>query len=203
MAKRHVSPVGEVVFGAIVEPRENQISGALEYSLGLQASEADSSGMLTILESAITEAREKDPKFKARGANLHLPYKPAMRRNMATEELEPIEGMLLWTFKRKATYVRKTTGETVSNTPPQLYDSTGRLIKPGELKDVPRGSTGKVVFEPFAYSIGSFGIQFQLIGFQIANLAEDSLGVELTPIEGGFIAGQEVSDEFDQLTQGA
>jgi len=203
MAKRHVSPVGEIVFGAIVEPRENQITGTLEYSLGFQLPMDQSDGMLSALEEALTEARNKDPKFKAKGASVNLPYKPAARRNPETDELEPIEGMLLWTFKRKDSYVRKATGEVKKNTPPQLYDSNGYLLKPGELIDVPRGSTGRVVFEPYAYSIGSFGVQFQLVGFQIATLAENDLGVKLEKIEGGFVSGQQVDEEFDQLIQGA
>lgn len=185
-----VTPIGAMVFGNVVEPRENPNSGKVEWNLGFVLSLEDSDSIIQNIQAAVAAKRAANPKFPATDDKLRFPYKPSMKRN-EEGELEPDPENLLWNFKRNTTYQTKT-GEQKTNTPPALYDSLGRIVT-GTIPRVPAGTTGKVVYDIYVYDMpGSKGVSLQIKGFQVAELKKTE--EELPPIEGGW-----VPEEIDSI----
>lgn len=178
-----VTPLGAFVFGTLVEPRENPNSGKLEWNMGFVVPLNESEKLMALIEDALADFRQRNPKFPATNDKLHLPFRPSMKKDETGERVEDPDN-LLFSFKRNA-HKRSKTGETSNNTPPSLYDSLGRNVT-GTIDRVPTGSTGKVVFDVYVYDMpGAKGVSFQLVGFQIAQMKEQA--VELPPIEGGWV----------------
>ena len=96
---------------------------------------------------------------------------------------------------------KKNDGTSQPNTPPQIISSKGVVCKTDERPNVGNGSTGKVIFAPYAYSIaGQNGVGFRLIGFQIAALKETEEVITLPPIEGGWEPeGRETDIDLSEL----
>lgn len=186
-----VTPVGRLVFGNLVSPRANPNNDQLEYTAGLVLSIEESEGILANIEQALAEHRVKNPLFPPVNDKLYFPYEVSKKKNEAGELIEE-PGSLLWKFKLKAQYRDRNTGEWVNKTPPALYDSLGRVVT-GKVDRIPGGSEGKVVYDIFVYDQkSSKGVQLQIRGFQIGKL--EQRGIELQPIEGGFIAGEDDID---------
>lgn len=187
---KFVSPIGAMVFGSIVEPRENPNSGKVEWNLGFVLSLEDSNSIMENIATAVAAKRAANPKFPQTDDKLKFPYRPSQRRNEEGEkEMDPDN--LLWNFKRNATYQTKT-GEIKQNNPPALYDSLGRLVT-GTIDRVPSGTTGKVVYDIYVYDMpGAKGVSLQIVGFQIAEMKK--IETDLAPIEGGW-----VPDEIDDI----
>lgn len=145
---------------------------------------------MEIIEQALAVKRASDPRFPATNEKLKMPYRMSTKKlEDGTKEDDPEN--LLWNFKRKAKY-RSKTGDTETRPRPQLYDSRGMIVTEA-VSNVPGGSLGKVIFEPYVYDMaGSKGVQLQLHGFQISELK--TMEVELQPIEGGW-----VSEEADPI----
>ena len=141
---RPSTKIGTMVFGNIVEPRENPNSGKVEWNLGFVLSLEDSNSIMENIATALAAKRAANPKFPQTDDKLKFTYRPSQRRNEEGEkELDPDN--LLWNFKRNATYQAKT-GEIKQNTPPTLYDSLGRIVT-GSVDRIPSGTTGKVVYD--------------------------------------------------------
>jgi hypothetical protein len=183
----HVSPLGTIVFGNIVDPRENPNSGRIEWNIGVVIPLSDAESLLKIIESALAEKRALDTRFPTSNDKLHMPYRMSQKKlEDGSKEDDPDN--LLFTFKRNARYQTRG-GETKTNPRPSLYDSLGRIVTE-TVHVVPGGTTGKVIFEPFVYDMpGSKGVQFQLRGFQIAEMKKQEF--ELQPIEGGWVSEEE------------
>jgi hypothetical protein len=187
---KFVSPIGAMVFGSIVEPRENPNSGKVEWNLGFVLGLEESNTIMENIATAVAAKRAANPKFPQTDDKLKFPYRPSIRRNEEGEK-EPDPDSLLWNFKRNATYQTKT-GEIKQNNPPALYDSLGRLVT-GTIDRVPSGTTGKVVYDIYVYDMpGAKGVSLQIVGFQIAEMKK--IETDLAPIEGGW-----VPDEIDDI----
>ena len=187
-----LTPIGRIVWGSLVEPRENQANGEMEWALGLVCSEEECQPIFEAIESALSEARAKDLKFPRDNSKLYLPFQPAMKKG-EDGELEPEEGCVTLKFKRKRMIRKRGASEKTTNTPPRIYDSDGKFV---ELPDVPRGSRGKAVFDMYTYNTATTkGLSFGLRGFQVVELfeREDSIPA----VEGGWRA----ETELDQLLQ--
>lgn len=181
-----------MVWGNLIEPGENRVSGEMQWDLGLVCSEEECQQFFAAIEDALAAARTRDLKFPRDNKGLNLPFQPAMKKT-EDGELEPLEGMVTLKLKRKRMVRRRGQSERIQNTPPRIYDSDGKLV---QVADVPRGSKGKAVYDLYAYNTpGAKGVAMGLQGFQIVELAER--GDSLPPVEGGWRA----ETELDQLLQ--
>lgn len=181
-----------MVWGSLIEPGENRVSGEMQWDLGLVCNEEECQSFFAAIEERLAEARARDVRFPRDNKGLLLPFQPAMKKNEAGE-LEPLEGMVTLKMKRKRMVKRRGSSERIQNTPPRIYDSDGKLV---QVAEIPRGSKGKAVYDLYAYNTaGSKGVAMGLQGFQIVELAEH--GESLPPIEGGWRA----ETELDQLLQ--
>lgn len=186
----NLSPIGVLVWGSLIEPKENQASGEMEWSVGLVVPEDECQAVFATIEEALSAKRAADPMFPKGNDKLNLPFGPAMKKNEAGE-LEPNEGFITLKLKRKRMIKRRGAAEKTINTPPMIYDSDG---KPVIVPEIRRGTRGKAVFDVYVYNMpGSKGVGLGLKGFQIVELAEQEN--TLPPVEGGWRA----ESELDQL----
>ncbi len=178
-----VTPVGTIVFGSIIEARENPNSGKVEWNLGLVIGVQESEVILDAIEQALAAKRAADPRFPATNDKLRFPYRISEKKDDDGIK-QPDPDFLLWSIKRNSTYKTKT-GEVAKQSPPALYDSLGRLVT-GTIERIPPRSTGKAVYDIYIYDMPAMkGVSLQLKGFQIAELRQDD--AQLTPIEGGWV----------------
>ena len=177
MAPKFKTPVCPMVFGALTVPQSNDYGSA--WNAGMVLSEDDSQGLFKLIAQQLEDARSRDPKFPKSNEKLKMPYQPSMEKNEDGTKT-PKEGEFLWVFNRKTT--RKVRGEEVKQTPPLLWDANGSLIT--DLADVPRGTEGIIHFEVRCYTMGSGGVSFFLVGFQISKFGQSD-APDLQPIEGG------------------
>lgn len=193
-----VTPLVEVAFAFVEEPREN-LSGQLEWTIGVKLKEEDSTPIFDEIEKEIKD-KQKENKFprNLEGLKLNYPYRPSMQKQEDGSKL-PVEGELLWIFKRKV--ARKSRGEEVRNAPPVIYDGTGAIVKnPPSI-----GSGSKVVigYTAYAYDNVQRGVQFQLRAVQIVELKEFSR-TEMEAVEGGWVAPKGDNEgSFQSLFAGA
>ena len=185
---RRVSPLGKFVFGALVQPRTNDF-GKTEWSCGLQLSTEESDQLATVVEEVLAHKRRNDPRFPAKNDNLRMPFRQSKRKNDDGEYVVDPDSMV-WVFNRN--YEVKRNGEPSRNTPPLIYDSTGKIVD--GLQEVGFGSMIKIVYDVYCYAQpgGHGGVKLDLIGFQIVELKERV--AELTPIEGGWVAERQEDD---------
>lgn len=181
-----MSPVGTMRWGNVVAPKSNQY-GCDTWDVALTMGEEESLPLISLVERMINEAMSSRPAFPKDRSKLYVPYDQS-KKKLPDGSFEPIDDELLWKFKRK-TEIKGRNGELSRNTPPAIYDSTGRLCT-DEIGSVGWGSVIKVVFEPFHYAAGATaGVSFLLTGIQIVQL-EDDQSFAPPPIEGGFIAAR-------------
>lgn len=166
-----------MVFGALTVPQKNDYGSA--WNAGMVISEEKSQVLFQIIAQQLEDVRSRDSKFPESNEKLKMPWQPSMDKNPDGTKT-PKEGEFLWVFNRKTT--RKVRGEEAKQTPPKLWDANGSLIT--DLADVPRGSEGIIHFEVRCYTMGTGGVSFHLLGFQIAKLGEGD-APNLEPIEGG------------------
>jgi hypothetical protein len=186
MSRNEVSPIGKFIFGSLVQQQESPFGEGPFWSCGFLLSEEDSQPMFKLLESIIAEQRKLNDKYPP-DEQLIVPWGPSMKKNAAGVK-EVVDGEFVWKFKRKAIVKRKS-GAQERNTPPIIYDASGAIVN-DSVGNIGRGSTGKVIFSPYAFAAGrNIGVSFQLAGFQIANLeTNEAEALTLAPIAGGFIA---------------
>ena len=193
-----VTPLVEVAFAFVEEPREN-LSGQLEWTIGVKLKEEDSTPIFDEIEKEIKD-RQKENKFprNLEGLKLNYPYRPSMQKQEDGSKL-PVEGELLWIFKRKV--ARKSRGEEVRNAPPVIYDGTGAVVK--NPPSIGSGSKVRVGYRAYAYDNVQRGVQFQLLQVQIVELKEFSRS-EMEPVEGGWVAPKGDNEgSFESLFAGA
>ena len=186
-----VTPLGTFCFGALITPRINNMNpdAPPEWLAALQCSEAESQAMFEAIEAALEDARAKQPRFPKDSKGLRFPWRQATEKAEGSDERVPLEGQLLWVFKRKS--IVKRYGEEVKNTPPTLYDNGGKVCT-GQVEEIGLRSTGKVIYRTYAYcQPGNSGVGFGLEGFQIGELKESNNTPDLPPIGGNFNSDQE------------
>jgi hypothetical protein len=194
---KSVSPLGRFVFGALNQPRTNNF-GKTEWSCGLQLSTEEGEPLLTAIEQTLAAKRKGDPRFPQKNDNLRMPYRPSRSKDESGEYIVDPNKMI-WVFNRN--YEIKRNGEPTRNTPPLIYDSTGRLVE--DLGHVGFGSMIKVVYDIYCYSQpgGNGGVKLDLLGFQIASLKENV--EELAPIEGGWVAETTPAEDIASILASA
>ena len=193
-----VTPLVEVAFAFVEEPREN-LSGQLEWTIGVKLKEEDSTPIFDEIENEIKD-KQKENKFprNLEGLKLNYPYRPSMQKQEDGSKL-PVEGELLWIFKRKV--ARKSRGEEVRNAPPVIYDGTGAVVK--NPPSIGSGSKVRVGYRAYAYDNVQRGVQFQLLQVQIVELKEFSRS-EMEAVEGGWVAPKGDNEgSFESLFAGA
>jgi hypothetical protein len=195
---KEATPIGRIAYSSLITPRLNENNGKNEYSLGFVLKEEDCEEIFAKIEKVLEETRQRDPRFPKDNSKLNMPYKPSMTKDEQTGEKVPVEGELLFNFKRNATRTLRT-GEVVRNDPPMIYDSTGRLVDPNSIGRIGSGTTGKAVYEFYVYNMAAAkGVQMQLVGFQISELKRPE-EIQLAPIEGGWVAEESEADEIAGL----
>lgn len=201
MPYKSAKAIGRIAYGSIIEARVNEASGRTEWSIGWVAREDETQDIFDLIEQALADMRQKDPRFPKDNSKLHMPVAQSMAKDDTGEKV-PVEGELLFKFKRNSTKTLKT-GEQIPNTPPLIYDSTGRLVDPKTITRLGSGSTGRPIFEVYGYNMSmAKGVSLQLAGFQIDKLRQDD-PIELPPIEGGWVAEQSEADEIAAMLANA
>jgi len=194
---RRVSPLGRFVFGALVQPRTNDF-GKTEWSCGLQLSNDEGEPLLAAIEETLAAKRKGDPRFPQKNDGLRMPYRPSKSKGDNGEYIVDPDNMV-WVFNRN--HEIKRNGEPTRNTPPLIYDSTGKIVQ--DLNHIGFGSMIKVVYDIYCYSQpgGNGGVKLDLIGFQIADLKE--MVEELAPIEGGWVAETTPAEDIASILASA
>lgn len=194
---RLVTPIGKLIYGSLIQPQTNDY-GQTRWSAGLLMKELDAQPIAKAIETAIADKRARDPKFPTTNADLKIAMKPARdKQEDGTYVERPDE--VVFTFQRKFE-VNSKSGEKIRNSPPRIYDSAGSLIQ--DLQEVPFGSMGKVIYEVYPWSTPSMaGVQLQLHGFQIAELAVRDESIK--PIEGGWVSESDQTQDISSLLAGA
>lgn len=195
---RFVSPLGKLVYGSLVQAKTNDY-GQTRWSAGLRLPEKESQEIALNIEKALADKRAKDPRFPATNDKLSIGMKVA-RDKQEDGTFVDCPGELVFTFQRKFEITSKA-GEKMRNSPPRLYDATGSMVE--GLQEVGWGSMGKVIYDVYPWATPTMaGVQLQLIGFQIAELAESRS--QLTPIEGGWVAeGGSNTEDIASILQSA
>ena len=185
MAKQEVSPIGRYCFGSIRDLAED-LSKRPAWEAHIEIDDKLAAGMFEIVEQTISEGYKKFSSAWPKDMDkLNRPFKPATDKSESGVRV-PKEGFHLWKFKRMG-FKTGNDGKKQKNTPPQIISAKGVVCKTDERPNVGNGSTGKVIFAPYPYSIaGQNGVGFRLIGFQIAELRETEEVISLPPIEGGW-----------------
>ena len=196
MGAKHLSPIGTMVFGNVVEARMNDYGNA-EWGCGLRLTEQESSAMLKVVEEQLAERRKTDPKFPATNEGLKFPFRAAKEKNEAGEWVQGLTTDLLWTINRKT--VRKDrTGQEVKNSPPTIYDSNGTIVT--DMPEVGFGSKIKVVYDAYIYNRpGNAGVKFELIGIQVVELKEAAAPIEIPAIEGGGWVAESAAEPVSDM----
>ena len=186
-----MTAVGRMAFGNLIEAKPDNF-GNTRWGCGLILSDADVAPLQKFEQLAIERRKEFDKKFVAQSS----PIVPSEKKNEdGTKEAVP--GEWLVRFSRKLERKAKD-GTLYRQDPPQLWDSLGRLVN-GKIKEVPWGSMVAVRFEYYAYNRGSMGVNFDLVGAQISELAvtEDAP----PPIEGGWVVEDDMDPSSELLAQ--
>ena len=177
--KPQTSPLCEVAFAYLSEPREN-LGGNLEWNIGVKFTEEEMVPLMDICNEEIAD-RQKSGKFaKELSPKFHWPYRPSQKKEEDGSKTV-VDGEFLWVFKRKV--VRKIRGEESRNMPPSIFDGMGHKV--ANPPQIGGGSKVKIIFTPYAYDNVQQGIQLQLQAVQIVELKEVST-LEVAPVEGGW-----------------
>lgn len=174
--------IGRVAFGNLVQSKTSDY-GKTQWEVGFVIDQAGCDQIIAdqMIEHANYSKRNHDfPSYADLTIAGKIGIKPSASKDENGNKVLD-EGFYLCVFKRQTTYETKQ-GDTVKNNAPRMYDSIGRLIDPIE---VPRGSKGLVVYENAIYNRpGNKGMNLRLVGFQIAELADDGT-IEIGAIDGG------------------
>ena len=178
--KAQTSPLCEVAFAYLSEPREN-LGGNLEWTIGVKLKEDEMVPLMDICNDEIKE-KQKAGKFakELKGLKLNWPYRPSQKKEEDGSKTV-VDGEFLWVFKRKV--VRKIRGEESRNMPPSIFDGMGHKVP--NPPQIGGGSKVKIIFTPYAYDNVQKGVQFQLQAVQIVELKEVAT-LEIAPVEGGW-----------------
>ena len=177
--KPQTSPLCEVAFAYLQEPREN-LGGNLEWTIGVKLTEEEMTPLMDICNEEIADRQKTGKLGKELGPKFNWPYRPSQKKEEDGSKTV-VDGEYLWVFKRKV--VRKIRGEESRNMPTKIFDSDGSLVP-----NPPRiggGSKVKVIFTPYAYDNVAKGVQLQLEAVQIVELKEVAK-LEVAPVEGGW-----------------
>lgn len=184
--------IGRIAFGNLVQPQTSDY-GNTEWTAGFVIDQAGCDQIVAdqMIEHANFLKRVPGfPSYVDLTVKGKIGIKPSASKDEDGNKVLD-EGYFLCVFKRQTTYKTKQ-GDTIKNTAPRMYDSVGRLIDPIE---VPRGSKGLVVYENSIYNRpANKGMNLRLVGFQIAELADDG-NVLMEAIEGGTF----VSDPTEEM----
>ena len=174
--------IGRIAFSNLVQAKTSDY-GNTEWTAGFVIDQAGCDQIIAdqMIEHANFLQRVPNfPSYADLTAKGKVGIKPSVSKDEAGNKVLD-EGFYLCVFKRQTTYKTKQ-GDTMKNNSPRMYDSVGRLIDPIE---VPRGSKGLVVYENSIYNRpANKGMNLRLVGFQIAELADDG-NVEIEAIDGG------------------
>ena len=190
MAK-HVTSIGRIAFNSLVTPRTSDF-GKTSWDVGMVFTEKDSQSIFQAIEDELQRFRDTNRSGKDLPDNskLKMPWRQSVQQNADGEKV-PVDGEFLWVFKRPISYPDRRNGGEMKNTPPLIYDAIGKIVE--GMTEVPNQTTGKAIYEVGIYNrMGNSGVTMRLVGFQIAQLGE--AGLDLAPIEGGFVAGGDDDD---------
>jgi len=193
MAATELSPIGTFIYGALVNPRTNKFN-ATAWECGLRLTLEEAEPVLAKINDCLANKRKQDPRFPAKDTDLNLPIKPGKTKDESGEYV-PDPSSVVVQFKRNF-MVRRKDGTQQQGQRPQIYDSTGANVT-DQIQDVGFGTKLRVVYEPYAYSGGNFGVQLQIKGVQIVEMAERNEA--LPPIEGGWVANTGADDNIDSI----
>ena len=193
MAATELSPIGTFVYGALVQPRTNKFN-ATAWECGLKLSIEEAAPVLEQINACHAAKRQDDPRFPAKDSDITLPVKPARSKDESGEYV-PDPDHLVLQFKRNY-LIRRRDGQQTENQRPQIYDSTGTNVTE-QIKELGFGAKLRAVYEVYAYSGGNFGVQLQLRGVQIVELAQRN--DTLPAIEGGWVADGGASDNIESI----
>ena len=195
--QEHTSPIGELVFGNLIEPEPN-LSQVLAWQGGLKLENDQLGPILEAFDRCIVEESSKNPKFPNDAEKLQLPIKAATDKNPDDPDGDRIPNTThsVIKFQRKLEYTAKKTGKVMQRSAPVLYDAKGTVVN-GQIEELPWGSTGRFYFvcAPYIY-MGKAGVTLGLEGFQIATLGESS-NREVEAITGSWVAP--ASDEVSMV----
>ena len=183
--------IGRIAFSNLVQAKTSDY-GKTEWTAGFVIDQAGCDQIIAdqMIEHASFIKGHQFPSYADLTAQGKVGIKPSVSKDEDGNKVLD-EGFFLCVFKRQTTYITKQ-GDTVKNNAPRMYDSVGRLIDPIE---VPRGSKGLVVYENSIYNRpANKGMNLRLVGFQIAELADDG-NVLMEAIEGGTF----VSDPNEEM----
>ena len=179
--KAQTSPLCEVAFAYLSEPREN-LGGNLEWTIGVKLKEDEMIPLMDICNEEIKEKQKAGKLGKELGAKFNWPYRTSQKKEEDGSKTV-VDGEFLWVFKRKV--VRKIRGEESRNMPPSIFDGMGHKV--ANPPQIGGGSKVKIIFTPYAYDNVQKGVQFQLQAVQIVELKEVAT-LEIAPVEGGWQA---------------
>ena len=177
--KPQTSPLCEVAFAYLSEPREN-LGGNLEWNIGVKFTEAEMIPLMDICNEEIADRQKSGKLAKELSPKFNWPYRPSQKKEEDGSKTV-VDGEYLWVFKRKV--VRKIRGEESRNMPPSIFDGMGHKV--ANPPQIGGGSKVKIIFTPYAYDNVQQGIQLQLQAVQIVELKEVAT-LEVAPVEGGW-----------------
>ena len=195
--QEHTSPIGELVYGNLIEPEPN-LSQKLAWQGGLKLENDQLGPILEALDRCIVEESARNPKFPNDAEKLQLPIKVSTDKNPDDPDGDRIPSTThsLVKFQRKLEYTAQKTGKVMQRSAPVIYDAKGTVVN-GQIEELPWGSTGRFYFICKAYIYnGKPGVTLGLEGFQIATLGESSTR-EVEAITGGWVAP--ASDEVSMV----
>ena len=195
--KPQTSPLCEVAFAYLQEPREN-LGGNLEWTIGVKLTEEQMIPLMDICNEEIADKQKAGKLGKQLSPKFNWPYRPSQKKEEDGSKTV-VDGEYLWVFKRKV--VRKVRGEESRNMPPSIFDGMGHKVP--NPPQIGGGSKVKIIFTPYAYDNVAQGVQLQLQAVQIVELKEVAT-LEIAPVEGGWKAPDTGGDsDFAAMFAGA
>ena len=197
--EEHETPIGTFAFGNVAGAPQPDIGNELHWLCGFKLENEQLDTLLSNIDKAILEHKEKNPSFPADMEKLQLPFGPAKDLDPDDPKGDKIDSTThqIVKFKRKLEYKEKKSGMTRQRSAPSIYDATGAVVN-NQVKDLNWGSTGRVFYKviPYVY-MRKAGISLTLEGFQIKELAgATDISGPVAPIEGGGWTAPP-SDEID------
>lgn len=192
------SPFGTALWAAIVEP-DTKFNELGDYKINLRVPEAEAQALMDQILAEKEKALEMF-KEEARAAG-KLPKaieKIKLSEQNPFEEDEEEEGVIVFKFKRKASYI-KDGGELVHFTV-GLVDATGKTIPEKSKPNVGNGSVVRVMAELVPYNMATtgVGISLRLMKVQIKELVEYSTdGPGFDAVEDGGYVPEGMDQDFD------
>lgn len=183
------SPFGSALWAHLVEA-DKKFSELGDFKVNLKINEKDAQDLIEQIkaekEKALIDFREE---AKAEGKTQKAIDKIKLSDIDPFEEDDEEEGVIVFKFKRKASYV-KDTGEVVHFDVP-LIDATGKTIPDDKKPNIGNGSVLRVMAElvPYNMATSGVGVSLRLKKVQIKTLVEySSNGPGFDAVEdGGYV----------------